>query len=96
MSNLLNTLNPTDNNAIAARKLKSKKNSSGILEAPQTLYKYSLTEKMHEYDNFQKEMTVNAEKSLEKKQRKQSHKGLFVGIAAVAAMVIASLKLTKK
>ena len=96
MSNILNSTNTVNNNVIAARKLKSRNNNeTGIIDAPQSLYKYSLTEQMHKYDNFQKEINYNAEKSLERRETKKRNKGIFVALAGIIAIVAASLKLTK-
>ncbi len=80
MTNVLNSLNEQNNNVIGAKKLTgTSKSSVGVIEAPQQIYKYSLTKELQKKDEFRK--NIAAEKTL--KTVKKSPWGKICAIISV-------------
>ncbi len=98
MSNILNTHLAQNNNQIAAKKLKdgnSKKEVSSVIEAPQSLYKYSVYKDLQDAYEYRKEL-INYNTQNNMKKRKFSSKVVFVAAASALLLFFKTLKNIKK
>ena len=84
MSNLLNATINYNDNILPARKLKSSR-SNGYIEAPQSIYKYSLNDELNEVENFRKESLYNSKQ--EEISKEKSKKRAVYTAGAVAALL---------
>jgi hypothetical protein len=90
MTNLLNTQISANNNPIGAKKLKNAQNSSGYIEAPQTMYRYSINQELKEKDEFRKQIVQQNYKSYHKKDNTMA-KMTFI-LAAIAGFFALTTK----
>ncbi|MBQ3641369.1 hypothetical protein II906_05545 [bacterium] len=90
MLNILNTTNTNYDNAIGAKKLKSSKKIN--IEAPQSLYKYSLNDELKKIENMRKMSAYE----IHQRDEKGKNSKKFMAFSAIAAALIFGIIKTAK
>ncbi len=93
ISNIVNTRNQQVYNPASVNLFKKETKANRVIQAPDSLYKYSLNEKIQEQDEFKK--TVRYEQYCRNKKKK----GSFLKTALISGIILlacAFLKLRKK
>ncbi len=91
MTNILDSLTTKDNNIIGAKKLNNNttaRRNIGVLEAPQSLYKYSLNKTLKEKDEFRRQhVAPSSGKTISGNKKTFPWKTSFV-LAAVSGFLL--------
>ncbi len=91
MTNLLNSAIPEQNNPIYAKKLNNNSKNS-VIEAPQSLFKYSIYKESEKKDTFKKNIIYDSYKKEEKKHNKRK---LLILLASIASLIFLKVKIFK-